>query len=81
MYVRSPSEWVIRLKLLCTVSGSSGAMSPGEALQNSVRPLVKGGELKCLEGAYGQTREKETEGRKDEIARESWSVMENRKNM
>lgn len=56
-------------------------MSLGEALQNSVRPLAKGGELKSLEGAYGRTRQKETEGKKDEIARESWSVMENRKNM
>lgn len=30
-------------------------MSPGEALENGVRPLVEGGELKRLEGADGQT--------------------------
>lgn len=37
-----------------TVSGGGGALSPGEALENRVWPLVEGGELKCLEGTYGQ---------------------------
>lgn len=35
-------------------------MGFGEALENRVRPLVKRGELKCLEGADGQTGGKHT---------------------
>lgn len=35
--------------------GGGGAVGLGEALENRVRPLVKGGALERLEGADGQT--------------------------
>lgn len=37
------------------MSRGGGAVGLGEALEDRVRPLVKGGELKGLEGADGQT--------------------------
>lgn len=42
-----------------TMSGGGGALSLGEALENRIRPLVEGGELKCLKGADGQTGERQ----------------------
>lgn len=47
------------------MSGGGGAMGLGEALENRVRPLVEGGELKRLEGADGQTSEKKQTKTKD----------------
>lgn len=49
-----------------TVSGGGGALGLGEALENRVRPLVEGGELKCLEGADGQTGERKQRKRRME---------------
>lgn len=48
------------------LSTMSGAIGPGETLEDRVGPLVEGGELKRLEGADGQTgeREREEEGMK-----------------
>lgn len=45
----------VRPEVLPTVSGGGGAVGLGEALEDRVRPLVKGGELERLEGADGQT--------------------------
>lgn len=50
--------------MLPTVSGGGGAVGLGEALEDRVGPLVKGGELKRLEGADGQTGA-EKQGKKD----------------
>lgn len=47
-----------------TMSGGGRAMGLCEALENRVRPLVKGRELKRLEGADGQTGEKKKKQRK-----------------
>lgn len=41
------------------MSGGSGALGLGEALENRVWPLVEGGELKGLKGADGQTGERQ----------------------
>lgn len=49
-----------------TVSGGSGALGLGESLKNRVRPLVEGGELKCLEGADGQTGGRKQRGKRME---------------
>lgn len=49
-----------------TVSGGGGALGLGEALENRVRPLVEGGELKRLEGADGQAEERKQEERRME---------------
>lgn len=49
-----------------TVSGGGGALGLGEALENRVGPLVEGGELKCLEGADGQTGERKQRKRRME---------------
>lgn len=54
-----------------TLSGGGGAMGLGEALENRVRPLVKGGELKSLEGVDGQTSEKKQTKKRMEIGQES----------
>lgn len=48
-----------------TMSGGGGALGLGEALENRVGPLVKGGELKGLEGADGQTGQRKKEEEKD----------------
>lgn len=45
-----------------TMSGGGGALGLGEALKNRVWPLVEGGELKRLEGADGQTGERNEKG-------------------
>lgn len=57
-------------EIIFTVSGGAGARGLGEALENGVRPLVEGGELKCLEGADGQTRERIQRKRRMEPGRE-----------
>lgn len=54
-----------KIKVIFTVSGGGGAMGLGEALENRVRPLVEGGELKRLEGADGQTSERKQIKMKD----------------
>ncbi len=48
------------------MSGGGGALGLGEALENRVGPLVEGGELKCLEGADGQTGERKQRKRRME---------------
>lgn len=48
-----------------TMSGGGVALGPGEVLENRVWPLVEGGEMKCLEAAYGQA-----DARKQERKRE-----------
>lgn len=53
-------DWGGRLKLLRTVSRGGGTVGLGEALENRVGPLVKGGELKGLEGADGKAGEQQT---------------------
>lgn len=40
-------------------------MGLGEALENRVRPLVKSGQLKSLEGVDGPTSEKNTNKKND----------------
>lgn len=70
-----------KIKVIFTVSGGGGATGPGEALENRVRPLVEGGELKRLKGADGQAGEKKQTKRGVKIGRGGELVMGNHMRM